>query len=275
MTIGCIGVGNMGGAICTAICRSVVDKTLVRDAVLVCDTDESKTEAFRKEYGCEPVDSVTLASRADWIFLGIKPQYMASVLDGISATLANRVKAGERIVVVTMAAGLTIARIREMLGCPVPVIRMMPNIPAAVGQGMIMYTGEGDVTEAEFATFTTLLDKAGLLDRLPENLIDAGTAVSGCGPAYLCLILEAMADGGVACGLPRQKAMTYAAQTLLGTAATILETGKHPGVFKDEVTSPGGSTIAGVRKMEEAGVRGAMLDAVIAAYEKNIELGKK
>lgn len=270
MKIGCIGVGNMGGAICTAVCKSDVPKE-----VFVCDVDESKTWTFQEDYGCVPVDSVTVAEQCDWIFLGIKPQYMASVVGEISHTLANRTKAGERVVVVTMAAGLTIARIREMLGCKVPVIRMMPNIPASVGQGMIMYTGEGDVTEDEFATLQALLAKAGVLDRLPENLIDAGTAVSGCGPAYLCLILEAMADGGVACGLPRQKAMLYAAQTLLGTAQTLLETGKHPGVFKDEVCSPGGSTIAGVRAMEENGVRGAMIDAVVAAYEKNIALGKK
>ena len=270
MTIGCIGVGNMGGAVCGAVCRSEVDKT-----VLVCDTDAGKTAAFREKYGCEPVDSVTLASRADWIILGIKPQYMASVLAEMTDVLAKRVKSGQRIVVVSMAAGLTMARIREMLGVNVPVIRMMPNIPASVGQGMIMYTGTEDVTEGELTLFTELLSPAGMLDRLPENLIDAGTAVSGCGPAFFCLILEAMADGGVACGLPRQKAMAYAAQTMLGTAQTLLETGKHPGVFKDEVTSPGGSTIAGVRAMEQEGVRAAMMDAVIAAYERNLELGKK
>ena len=270
MTIGCVGVGNMGGAVCGAVCRSEVDKT-----VLVCDMDAGKTAAFREKYGCEPVDSVTLASRADWIILGIKPQYMASVLAEMTDVLAKRVKSGQRIVVVSMAAGLTMARIREMLGVDVPVIRIMPNIPASVGQGMIMYTGTEDVTEGELTLFTELLAPAGMLDRLPENLIDAGTAVSGCGPAFFCLILEAMADGGVACGLPRQKAMAYAAQTMLGTAQTLLETGKHPGVFKDEVTSPGGSTIAGVRTMEQEGVRAAMMDAVIAAYERNLELGKK
>lgn len=270
MTIGCIGVGNMGGAICGAVCRSEVDKT-----ILVCDMDAGKTAAFREKYGCEPVNSTELASRADWIFLGIKPQYMASVLAEMTDVLAKRVKNGQRIVVVSMAAGLTMARIREMLGTNVPVIRMMPNIPASVGRGMIMYTGDDDVTEGELTLFTELLAPAGMLDRLPENLIDAGTAVSGCGPAFLCLILEAMADGGVTCGLPRQKAMAYAAQTMIGTAQTVLETGKHPGVFKDEVTSPGGSTIAGIRAMEQEGVRAAMMDAVIAAYERNLELGKK
>lgn len=270
MTIGCIGIGNMGGAICGAVCRSGLEKK-----VLVCDADGTKTAAFREQYGCEPVDSVTLASRSDYIFLGIKPQFMADVLGEIREVLEKRASDEDRPVLVTMAAGLTMARIREMAGCELPVIRIMPNIPASVGQGMIMYTCTEDVTDAAKAAFLEMLSPAGVLDPVPENLIDAGTAVSGCGPAFFCLIVEAMADAGVACGLPRQKAMMYAAQTMLGTAATLMETGKHPAVFKDEVTSPGGSTIAGVKAMEDAGVRGGMMEAVMAAYRRNLELGKK
>ncbi|MBQ8641165.1 MAG: pyrroline-5-carboxylate reductase [Clostridia bacterium] len=269
-TIGCIGIGNMGGAICSAICRKYPDET-----ILVCDMDAAKTADFREKYGCESADSRTLAARAEYIVLGIKPQYMTSVLDEIRDVLAARIQAGERPVIVTMAAGLTMQWFRDTLGCDLPVIRIMPNIPASVGQGMIMYACTEDVTEAEKAEFLDMLSLAGLLDALPENLIDAGTAVSGCGPAFLCLIMEAMADGGVACGLPRQKAMMYAAQTLLGTAEVLMKTGKHPGVFKDEVTSPGGSTIAGVRAMEDAGVRAGMMEAVIAACRRNLELGKK
>jgi len=270
MTIGCIGIGNMGGAICGAVCKSDLDKN-----VLVCDADAAKTAAFREQYGCEAADSAALAAKVDYIILGIKPQYMASVLGEIRDVLAKRAEIGERVVLVTMAAGLTTEWFRETLGLALPVIRIMPNIPASVGQGMIMYTCTEDVTEAEKADFLKMLAPAGILDELPENLIDAGTAVSGCGPAFLCLIMEAMADGGVACGLPRQKAMQYAAQTLLGTASVLLETGKHPGVFKDEVTSPGGSTIAGVKAMEDGGVRAAMMEAVMAAYRRNLELGKK
>ncbi|MBE6614839.1 MAG: pyrroline-5-carboxylate reductase [Ruminococcaceae bacterium] len=268
--IGCIGIGNMGGAVCSAICRKYPEET-----VLVCDMDSAKTADFREKYGCESVDSRTLAAQADYIFLGIKPQYMTDVLTEIRDVLAARLDAGERPVIVTMAAGLTMQWFRDVLALEMPVIRIMPNIPVSVGQGMIMYTCTEDVTEADKAEFLDRMALAGILDALPENLIDAGTAVSGCGPAFLCLILEAMADGGVACGLPRQKAMQYAAQTLLGTASVLLETGKHPGVFKDEVTSPGGSTIAGVKAMEDAGVRAGMMEAVMAAYRKNLELGKK
>ncbi len=269
-TIGCIGVGNMGGAICTAICKRASG-----DRILVCDVDGAKTAYFAQTYGATVTDSRTLAAEADFVILGIKPQYMDAVLAEFRDILALRVKKGERPVCVTMAAGLTTESIRQSIGCAtLPVIRIMPNIPASVGQGMILYTCTDNVTEGEKAAFLDMLSLAGMLDPLPEQLIDAGTAVSGCGPAFLCLVLEAMADGGVACGLPRQKAMLYAAQTLFGTAATLLETGKHPAVFKDEVCSPGGSTIAGVRAMEEAGVRAGMMEAVLAAYRKNLDLKK-
>ncbi len=268
-TIGCIGVGNMGGAICTAICKKNSGQ------VLVCDLDAAKTAHFTETYGAAAVDSRTVAEVADCIVLGIKPQYLDSVLAEFRDVLALRIKKGERPIVITMAAGITMAHIREALDCAaLPVIRIMPNIPVSVGCGMILYACTDNVTAEETAAFLELFSLAGILDPLPENLIDAGTAVSGCGPAFLCLVLEAMADGGVACGLPRQKAMLYAAQTLYGTAASLMETGKHPAVCKDEVCSPGGSTIAGVRAMEEHGVRAGMMAAVVAAYEKNLGLKK-
>lgn len=270
MTIGCIGVGNMGGAVCTAICKKISG-----GSVLVCDMDAAKTADFQQKYGCTPTDSRTLAAKADWILLGIKPQYMESVLAEFRDILTERTASGSRVVLVTMAAGLTMAKIQEMAGCAVPVVRIMPNIPASVGQGMIMYACTEDVTEAEKAAFLEMLSPAGVLDSVPESMIDAGTAVSGCGPAFFCLIVEAMADAGVACGMSRQKALLYAAQAMLGTAAVLVETGKHPAVFKDEVTSPGGSTIAGVKAMEDAGVRAGMMEAVMAAYRRNLELGKK
>ena len=269
-TIGCIGVGNMGGAILTAVCRALPEET-----ILICDKDSAKTADFAEKLHCRPVDSRTLAKEADYIFLGIKPQFMKSVLEEIKDILADRFAAGNAPTCISMAAGLTTDTIRDMIGVKPPVIRIMPNVPVAVGQGMIMYTCTDNVTGESRGDFLRMLSCAGKLDELPEALIDAGTAVSGCGPAFLCLILEAMADGGVSCGMPRQKALAYAAQTMLGTAMLALETGKHPGVIKDEVTSPAGSTIAGVQVMEEDGVRGAMMDAVIAAYEKNLALKKQ
>jgi len=173
-----------------------------------------------------------------------------------------------------MAAGLSIASIREMAGVDFPVIRIMPNTPAAIGRGMVLCCAEG-VSDAALQTFRAAMAGAGLLDFVEEKLIDAGSAVAGCGPAFAAMLIEALADGGVACGLPRAKAQLYAAQMLLGTAALALETGEHPGALKDAVCSPGGSTIQGVRALEARGFRSAAFEAVVAAYDKTLELGRR
>jgi pyrroline-5-carboxylate reductase len=173
-----------------------------------------------------------------------------------------------------MAAGVAMADIRGMVGADYPIIRIMPNTPVAVGQGMVLYDHTENVSEEALAAFRDFMGFAGRLDPLPEKLIDAGSAVSGCGPAFACLFMEALADGGVACGLPRAKAMEYAAQMLLGTAALALESGQHPGQLKDAVCSPGGSTIAGVRALEQGGFRAAAMNAVEEAYYRTLELGK-
>ena len=165
-------------------------------------------------------------------------------------------------------------QIQTMAGAQYPVIRIMPNTPVAVGQGVVMYDVTENVPEEALQCFLDSMSAAGLVDRLPEKLIDAGSAVAGCGPAFACLFLEALADGGVACGLPRAKAMEYAAQMLLGTAALAQQTGQHPGQMKDAVCSPGGSTIAGVRALEQGGFRAAAMNAVEAAWKRNKELGK-
>ena len=153
-------------------------------------------------------------------------------------------------------------------------IRVMPNTPAAIGEGVLQFCGLG-TTEEDMASFRNLMAPAGLVDQVPEGLIDAASCVSGCGPAFAYLFLEALADGGVACGLPRDKALAYAAQMLAGSARMVLETGAHPGALKDAVCSPGGSTIQGVRALEKGGLRAAAMDAVLTAYEKTQELGTK
>ena len=164
--------------------------------------------------------------------------------------------------------------IRALAGKAYPVIRIMPNTPVSVGSGVILYDATENVAAGELALFCRCMERAGLLDRLEEKLMDAGTAVAGCGPAFACLFLEALADGGVVCGLPREKALRYAAHMLEGTAKLLLETGKHPGVLKDAVCSPGGSTIAGVRALEEGSFRAAAISAVEAAYSRTKALGK-
>lgn len=260
--IGFIGCGNMGGALARA-CASKGDLYLTNRTA-------AKAEALAVQIGGTAVDAETVASSCDLIFLGVKPQMMAGMLAGISDTLAAR---SDRFVLVSMAAGLEMSAIAKMADGDYPIIRIMPNTPVAVGEGVIQYCTRG-VTEDEEAAFAELLEDAGKVDALSENLIDAASALSGCGPAFVYPIIEALADGAVACGLPRAKAMEYAAQTLIGAGKLMLASGHHPGALKDAVCSPAGSTIQGVRVMEERAVRGAMMDAVIAAYEKNKQLGK-
>ena len=225
-------------------------------------------EALAQELDCRAVDNAAVAAGADYIFLGVKPYMVAGLMEKIGPVLAAR---KDRFVLVSMAAALTIPDLRER-GCrDWPLIRIMPNTPSAIGEGVIFYTCDG-VTAEEEAAFLENMAGAGRLLPLDDHLMDAGSAVAGCGPAFVDLFIEAMADGGVACGLTRPMAMECAAQTLIGAARLMLETGRHPGALKDAVCSPGGATIQGVRALEAGGFRSAVMEAVIAAYEKSAEM---
>lgn len=262
---GFIGIGNMGGAIAMAAAKAVDPAQ-----ILVSAQHPEKAAAFSAAYGTTPSDNKTIAREAKFVVLGVKPQYMEGVLKELKPILEVRTDA----VLVTMAAGLTMNNISCMVGGGYPVIRIMPNTPAKVGQGVILYDSNDRVRKEDLDEFLAAMKYAGLLDHMPEKLIDAGSAVTGCGPAFVSMFVEALADGGVACGLPRAKAMEYAAQMLYGTAKLMLESGDHPGAMKDAVCSPGGSTIQGVRALEQGGFRGTVMEAVIAAYEKNKEFIK-
>ena len=262
--LGFIGTGNMGGALARAACKRVPG-----DQVLLSNRTAAKAEALAQELGCRVADNTAVAEQATFLFLGVKPQMMRETLAQIAPVLASRT---DRFILVTMAAGLTIASIQEMAGGAYPTIRIMPNTPASIGQGMVLYTYCDSVTSEDEEVFLESMAGAGRFSALPERLIDAGSAVSGCGPAFVDLFIEALADGGVACGLPRAQALEFAAQMVAGSAQLVLETSAHPGVLKDAVCSPGGTTIQGVRTLEEAGFRGAVMNAVIAAYEKTTQI---
>ena len=269
-TAGFIGVGNMGGALAAAACKT--DKS-----VLLVDGDAQKAATLAAKYDCFAArcgsieeDNACVAGDCRFVFLGVKPQILGKVMAGIAPILRER----DDVVLVSMAAGVAIEKITAMVGKELPVIRIMPNTPAAIGQGMILYTANDLVTEADEADFLNLMKEAGAFDRLPEQLIDAGSALSGCGPAFVYLFIEALADGGVKCGLPRDKALCYAAQTVSGAAQMVLTDGRHPGALKDAVCSPGGSTIEGVHALEDGAFRGAVMDAVAAAFKRTKELGK-
>lgn len=262
-----IGSGNMGGA----LARAAAQKLEASD-ILLANRTAAKAHSLAAELLCRVGTNEDAAAEGKYIFLGVKPQMMRGMLDGIAPVLKART---DRFILVTMAAGLTMEQISAMAGGDYPVIRIMPNTPCAVGAGVVLYDSNALVTAEEVAEFTDALSGAGLLDQLDEHLIDAGSAVAGCGPAFACLFIEALADGGVTCGLPRAKALRYAAQMLEGTARLMLESGQHPGAMKDAVCSPGGSTIAGVRALEQGGLRAAAMNAVIAADQRNKELGKQ
>ena len=261
MKYGFLGCGNMGGA----IARALSGKTR---QIAVSDRS-GKARALAQELGVQYSDNAAIASNCDRIFLAVKPHMMRDMLLPLRDTLERR-----KPLLITMAAGLEIRQIEDFVGTHLPIIRIMPNTPTSVGKGVIPYCANDLVTEEMITDWLEDMSLCGLLDPLEERLMDAASALSGSGPAYLYLMLEAMADGGVACGLPRAKAMDYAAMTMAGAAEIYLRTHTHPGMLKDAVCSPGGSTIAGVRILEQRGFRGAAMDCVCAAYEKNKELGK-
>ncbi len=263
---GFIGTGNMGGALARAVTKSVGS-----DNVILADKNATAVQLLADELKCSYTDSLELVKTVKYIFLGVKPQILPAVLKEIAPILSSRT---DRFVLVTMAAGVTLSKFNELLGKEYPIIRIMPNTPVSKGKGMIQYCYNESVFMDEIGEFCDALKFAGRVDRLQENLIDAASAVSGCGPAFAYLFAEALADAGVECGLPRNKAIEYASQMMSGAAELLLTTGKHPGVLKDEVCSPGGTTIAGVHALENAGFRGAVMCAVKAAYDRTKELSK-
>jgi len=261
MKYGFLGCGNMGGAIARALAKKTTDFSV---------TDRSgRAIGLAVELCCGYSSAEEIAENAQRIFLAVKPQMMAGALENLKPLLEK-----SRPVLITMAAGLTMDQIQDMAGCALPVIRIMPNTPVAVGQGLILYCANELVSPEILADFLSDMEYSGILDPVEEKLFDAAGTVSGCGPAYFYMFIEAMADGAVACGVPRAKAMQYAAATMAGSARMVLETKKHPGELKDAVCSPGGSTIAGVKALEDGAFRSTVMNCVMAACKRNSELGK-
>ena len=261
MKYGFIGCGNMGGAIARALSQATQD-------ILITDRS-GKAKALAEELGIGYGDSAAIAQSCDRIFLGVKPHMMAEALAPLVPILQEK-----KPVLITMAAGLETAKIEAFAGGSIPVIRIMPNTPTALGKGVIPYCCNSLVDPDTLADWLRDMTPCGLVDPLEERLMDAASALSGSGPAYLYVMLEALADGAVACGIPRAKALDYAAMTMAGAAEMYLQTKTHPGALKDAVCSPGGSTIVGLAALESHGFRSAVISCLRAAYEKNKELGK-
>ena len=263
--IGFIGVGNMGGVLARAACRSVG-----AEYISVSSRTPESARAFAERNGVKASSNKEIAEDADMIFIGVKPNQISGVFDEIAPVLGARI---DRVLLVSMAAGVSAGKISALAGGR-PVIRIMPNTPCRIGSGLITYCTSGDVTAEEKKNLESVLACAGSLCELPEPLIDPACALAGCGPAFVYIFIESLADAAVSAGLPREKALEFAARTVSGAAETVLQTGLHPGILKDEVCSPGGSTIAGVKALEDGGFRAAAENAVLAAYRRTLELGK-
>ena len=273
MTIGCIGSGNMG----TALMKGAAAVAGAGN-IGISDVDTPKAEALASSLGAKVYASNSEAVRGgNYVFLAVKPQIYGEVLAEIAPDVRDRLSeeknGGEPITLVSMAPGWSIEKIQSVLGVKVPVVRIMPNTPALISKGLIIMTSSPEVSAERSAELEKILGGAGLVDHLEEKYLDAVTGLSGSGPAFVYVFIEALADGGVRTGLPREKALRYAALTVSGAAAMVLETGKHPGELKDMVTSPGGTTIAGIAALENGAFRAAAINAVEAAWRRSTELG--
>ena len=260
MKYGFIGCGNMGGAIAKALSRSTKD-------IMVTDRS-GKAKQIAQDCGIGYGTVEQIVASCDRIFLGVKPHMMQDVLAPLQEVLRAR-----KPLLISMAAGLTTEKIDAFAGGNMRVIRIMPNTPTAIGMGVIQYCTR-NVEPEVLSDWLRDMQPCGMVDPLEERLIDAASAVSGAGPAYMYVFLEALADGAVTCGIPRAKAYEYAAMTMAGAAQMYLATKQHPGALKDAVCSPGGSTIAGIKALEDHAFRAATMECVIAAYKRNQELGK-
>ncbi len=263
MKYGFIGCGNMGGAIARALSKSTKD-------ILLADFFTDKAAALAAELGCKHADNETVVKNCGRVFLAVKPQMMAEVLAPLQPLLAEK-----KPLLISMAAGLTVSRIEAFTGTSLPVIRIMPNTPVTVGAGMITYCHNTLVTEDILSDFLADAAPCGQLDKLDEELIDAACVVASCSPAYMYLFMNALADGAEACGLPKDKALSYAAATMIGAAKMVQQSPLTPVELANAVCSPGGSTLAGLQKLKDGNFEQTVMDCVQAAYKRNIELGKQ
>jgi pyrroline-5-carboxylate reductase len=266
MKLGVIGCGKMGTALVEGAIRS---GAVAASDVVGVDPVQAAREHFAKSTGATVANEISALAGMDVILLCTKPHDVATALRETS-TASN----GKPLLVISIAAGITLDSLENAAASNFRVVRAMPNTPALVGKGAAGYCLGSRASREDADLARQLLGSVGLAVEVPERLIDAVTGLSGSGPAYVYLIIEALADGGVRCGLPRADALHLAAQTVLGAAAMVLETGEHPAVLKDMVTSPGGTTIAGLAELERQGLRSALIDAVTAATRRATELGK-
>ena len=259
--IGFIGCGNMGKAMLGALVKS---NDINNDNIIVSTKSENSAKRINKEFGVQTtVVNTEVAKKSNVLFLAVKPYFFKEVIEEIKDIVSDDT------IIISIAAGITIAQIEELFGKKVKVVRTMPNTPALVGEGMSAVCPNQNITSDELEYVGKLYNSFGKYEILEEKDFHAFIALCGSSPAYVFMFIEAMADAGVKLGIPRAKAYKLAEQSILGSAKLALETGKHPGVLKDEVCSPGGSTIEGVKVLLDKGLYEIVKEAAYASYNKN------
>lgn len=267
MKVGFIGTGHMGGALVRA-----ASKAYDPAKIYIANRTKAKSQVLAAQTGCCVSTSEEIAAKCDFVFLGVKPQTMEDLLSHLAPIFRQR---KDPFVLVSMAAGMEIATLQKLSGGAYPVIRMMPNTPVEVGEGIILYDCSSGVAQEAEAFFVELFRFGGLRDKVPEELIDAATVLAGSGPAYAALLLEGLCKGAQQLGLPPEKAALYGSQMLWGTGKLLVHSGKTPEQIRIEVCSPGGSTIEGVKVFQEEHLEETAVRAYERAYLRNKELGKK
>lgn len=267
LNLGLIGCGKMGAALLKGVSTALEGRETLR--VTLCDTVPAAIKSLRESLSVETSagSPAQVAASSDVVLLAVKPQDMRPLCETLAQVRGQRLY-------LSIAAGISLTDLETWLGGNQRVIRAMPNTPCLVGSGASAFARGSLATDTDAETSRLILGSTGVAEEVSEKLMDAVTGLSGSGPAYLYTVIEALADGGVLKGLPRATALRLAAQTALGAARMVLETGKHPAVLRDEVTSPGGTTIAGLAALEAAGLRDALISAVRSAADRSAELGQ-
>ena len=261
-----LGAGNMAEALIAGLVKG---KLAEPDSLLATDISSTRLEGLKNRYhlqvGSHNLDA---ALWADVIILCVKPQVMDRVLQEIQSGLS------EKQLVISVAAGISLEGIQAIIGQAIPLVRAMPNTPAVIQEGVTALAACRGLSSEHLSLAQSLFEAVGKVVVVDESLMDAVTGLSGSGPAYVYLAIEALIDGGVRVGLPRNVAHILAVQTVLGAAKMVKETGEHPAILKDRVTSPGGTTIAGLQRLEEGGLRATLIDAIEAATHRSREIGQ-
>ena len=260
-TAGFIGTGNMGGALAQCVAKAVN-----AEKIILSNRTEEKAKILSKSIGCDFGTNKDVAKNSEFIFIGVKPNLILELAEYIKSDLLER---NDSFVIVSMAAGVSLNDLSNIFGA-LPIIRIMPNTPVSIGKGVTVCAASKNVSNEKIEKFKNIMSFSGKVDFIDEKFINASSALSGCGPAFVYMFIEALSDGAVECGLTRKMSIEYACQTLIGAASLVLESGKHPGELKDAVCSPGGTTIAGVHALEKNGFRNAAMVCVKAAFDKTL-----